>query len=119
MSKKSVTIVILLFLLVGVGAIGLYLASHHPPAPPATLERVAKEPYYSYARTILEGGVIPSMSCKKCGPSPQVAWNGQMFATVGDKDKDNGSPLYQIDYGPWEGQVYVDFDASSGLMGAT
>ena len=79
-----------------------------------TIERVANNRYYSYAKTVLEGGVIPSLSCVDCyygGPL-----NGQAFTTVGNPSMDNGSPLYQIDYGPWKGQTFVDFDSSSGLM---
>ena len=80
-----------------------------------TTSRIAQNKYYSYAKTILEGGVIPSMSCLTCG-SGGTPINGQIFATVGDVDMDNGSPLYEINYGPWKGQTYIDFDASSGLM---
>ena len=79
------------------------------------IQRVAKNKYYSYAKTVIEGGVIPSMSCLTCGYGGTPV-NGQVFATVGDIGMDNGSPLYEINYGPWKGQTYIDFDASSGLM---
>lgn len=79
-----------------------------------TNERVAINRYYSYAKTVLEGGVIPSLSCVNCyGGGPL---NGQAFTTIGNPEMDNGSPIYQIDYGPWKGQTFVDFDSSSGLM---
>jgi hypothetical protein len=79
-----------------------------------TIERVANNRYYSYAKTVLEGGVIPSLSCVDCyGGAPL---NGQAFTTVGNPNMDNGSPLYQIDYGPWKGQTFVDWDSSSGVM---
>lgn len=79
-----------------------------------TIERVANNRYYSYAKTVLEGGVIPSLSCIDCYNGEPL--NGQLFTTVGNPNMDNGSPLYQIDYGPWKGQTFVDWDSSSGLM---
>jgi hypothetical protein len=59
---------------------------------------------------------MPALACDKCGPSGQAKIYGAMFAQAGDPDLDNGAPLYQVDFGPWRGRAFVDFDASSGLM---
>lgn len=79
-----------------------------------TIERVANNRYYSYAKTVLEGGVIPSLSCVDCYNGGPL--NSQIFTTVGNPNMDNGSPLYQIDYGPWKDQTFVDWDSSSGII---
>ena len=88
---------------------------HGPPAP-RTGERVAQRRYYSYALTVLKGGVIPPLFCSQCGPRGTETVRGSMFALVGDPLLDNGSPLYQIGYKPWKDETFVDWDASSGLM---
>lgn len=123
-SRKVILLIIAVSTLIAVG-IGLLLflvlrkSPPPPPSPPPpspNTERTANNEYYSYALTVLKGGVIPSMSCVNCGPDGTASVNGQIFSTVGNPQLDNGSPLYQVDYGPWKGQTYVDFDASSGLM---
>ena len=125
LSRQTVIRIMVGVTLAVVAGVVLYLSlrsSGSPPPPkpkpkpkPST-ERTANNEYYSYALTVLKGGVMPSMSCVDCGPDGGSTVNGQVFSTVGDPQLDNGSPLYQIDYGPWKGQTYVDFDASSGLM---
>lgn len=130
LSSRTVIYIIVGIVLAVLTGVILYLifrskspGSHCPPPPPPSppkpqlnTERLANNEYYSYALTVLKGGVIPSMSCVKCGPDGTANVNGQIFSTIGNPQLDNGSPLYQIDYGPWKGQTYVDFDASSGLM---
>lgn len=83
--------------------------------PPVSAQRASSSRYYSYARTVLEGGVMPALMCEKCGPEGERVW-GQMFVEAGDPAADDGSPLFQIQYGPWAGRTFVDWDASSGVM---
>ena len=84
--------------------------------------RKAKNRYYSYGKTLLLGGVIPSVKC---------AMNTNINSNL-DLSSKNKAPIYKLTnnnnrlYFPfsysWNGSVwspfkeYVDWDSSSGLM---
>lgn len=85
--------------------------------PPPSLERAAPARYYSFALTVLKGGVLPPLSCAPNACGSPYGLEGQIFAQAGDPALDDGrSPLYQVPYPAWRGKTYVDFDVSSGLM---
>lgn len=73
------------------------------PTPTPISKRVANERYYSYAKTILEGGVMPSIETA-------------MDSLENDSLDDQKTPIFSINYGIWKNKNYVDWDASSGLL---
>lgn len=76
-------------------------------------ERKASERYYSFGKTMIEGGVIPSV-------------NNLMDSIKGDKNDDGTSPIFKLSSFPfgweWDGKIwqntkkFVDWDSNSGML---
>lgn len=69
---------------------------------PKPIIRKATERYYSYGKTITEGGVMPS--CKNSMDSLVYI------------DNDSKVPTYKINYYPFNSKEYIDWDSSSGML---
>jgi hypothetical protein len=69
-------------------------------------KRLAKERYYSYGKTITEGGVIPSYS------NTMDSHEGDIL----DSNSQFRAPIYTINYAPFNKKPYVDWDSASGML---